>query len=103
MRKNNGAGGINLPDFRLYYTATVIMTVWYWHKTKNIHQWDKIASPEISLCTYRYLILTKEARIYNEVKTASSINDTGKTGKLHVKNEIRTLPNTIHKNKFKMD
>ena len=59
MRKNNGAGGTNLPDFRLYYEATVIMTVWYWHKNKNIHQWNKIASPEISLCTYRYLIFDK--------------------------------------------
>ena len=49
------------------------------------------------------LFLTKEARIYNGAKTASSINGAGKTGQLHVKNEIRTLPNTIHKNKFKMD
>ena len=50
-----------------------------------------------------YLFLTKEARIYKGAKTASSINGAGKTGQLHVKNEIRTLLNTIHKDKLKMD
>ena len=56
MRKKNGAGGVNLPNFRLYYQLQSSIQYGSSTKNKNRDQWNKIESPEINPCTYGYLI-----------------------------------------------
>jgi uncharacterized protein (DUF736 family) len=62
LSKKSNAGGITIPNFKLYYGAITTKTAWYWHKNRQENLWIRVDDPDIILHIHSQLIFDKGAQ-----------------------------------------